>query len=42
MDVIRVRMMMGGRCVDSCVMYLLVFMCCLLLGGIPRGFKIQV
>ena len=42
MDVIRVDTMMGGRCVDYCVMYILVLMCCLLLGGLLRGFKVQV
>ena len=42
MDVIKAPMMMGGRCVYYCVMFILVLMCCFLLGWIPRGFKIQV
>ena len=42
MDVIKVPMMMVGRCVYYCVMSVLCVNVLFLLGWLPRGFKIPV
>ena len=41
-DVIKAPMMMGGRCVYYCVMFVLCVNVLFLLGWLPRGFKIKV
>ena len=42
MDVIRAPMMMGGRCVYYCIMFVPCVNVLFLLGWLPRRFKIQV